>query len=75
MLSITSASKLHDRYDLVVIGAGPAGLGAVNHPQLADKKVLVVDGGKSVANRDRNSPNDLTCGDGGAGLFSVGFRR
>lgn len=73
MLPIASVSDLpYNRYDLVVIGAGPAGLGVASHPALAGKKVLVVDGGKSVASRDRNDPNDLTCGDGGAGLFSDG---
>ncbi|MBI4668010.1 MAG: hypothetical protein HY747_02310 [Elusimicrobia bacterium] len=73
MFSIAQVSELpYNHYNLIVIGAGPAGLGVVNNPDLAGRKVLVVDSGKSVMARDRYNPNDLTCGDGGAGLFSDG---
>ena len=73
MIPIASPSKLpHNHYDLVVVGAGPAGLGAANHPAAAGLRVLVVDTGKSVDRRERDNPDDLTCGDGGAGLFSDG---
>lgn len=73
MIPIPSLAELpFARYELLVVGAGPAGLGVASHPALEGKRVLVVDAGKPVAERDRNNPNDLTCGDGGAGLFSDG---
>jgi len=72
MDSISSPSDLQDHYDLVIVGAGPAGLGAANHPAVAGLSVLTVDAGKSVDRRERDNPDDLTCGDGGAGLFSDG---
>jgi len=73
MNPISSPSKLpYEHYDLVVIGAGPAGLGAASHPSVAGMRVLVVDAGKAVDRRERDNPDDLTCGDGGAGLFSDG---
>lgn len=54
-------------WDVVIIGAGPAGLFAARELGAAGRKVLVVDKGR--APRERTS---ITCGVGGAGAFSDG---
>jgi uncharacterized protein len=58
-------------YDVVVVGAGPAGLSAVN--ELAGNGTcLVVEQGAIAPLRKRDRARDLLEGAGGAGLFSDG---
>ncbi len=55
------------KYDVAVIGAGPAGLFAALELADSDLSVVVID--KGLAPKDRQS---ITCGVGGAGTFSDG---
>ena len=55
------------RYDVLIIGAGPAGMFAAMELAQTDLRVAVIDGGKDP--KDRTS---ITCGVGGAGTFSDG---
>jgi uncharacterized FAD-dependent dehydrogenase len=69
-------------HDVIVVGAGPAGLFASLKLSEAGKKVLIVDEGKAVADRHcpmletghciNCSPCDIMSGLGGAGLYSDG---
>lgn len=59
-------------YDVAVIGAGPAGLSAARRLTGSGGRVILIDSGKPVADRDRYDPADMTRGHGGAGLFSDG---
>ncbi|MFJ6721779.1 FAD-dependent oxidoreductase [Streptomyces sp. NPDC091259] len=59
-------------FDLVIVGAGPAGLAAAQRLAGTPYSVALVDGGKPVTDRDRYAARDLTRGHGGAGLFSDG---
>ncbi|MFD5483298.1 FAD-dependent oxidoreductase [Streptomyces hawaiiensis] len=59
-------------FDLVIVGAGPAGLAAAQRLAGSPYRVALVDGGKPVTSRDRHAAEDLTRGHGGAGLFSDG---
>ncbi|WP_306316275.1 MULTISPECIES: FAD-dependent oxidoreductase [unclassified Streptomyces] len=61
-----------DHFDLVVIGAGPAGLAAAQRLAGVRHRVALIDGGKPVDRRDRYAAADMTRGHGGAGLFSDG---
>jgi hypothetical protein len=58
--------------EMIVIGAGPAGLAAGVAALDRGRSVLVLERGTSAARRDRNRPEDLVCGVGGAGLYSDG---
>ncbi|MFD7127281.1 MULTISPECIES: FAD-binding protein [Streptomyces] len=58
--------------DVLVIGAGPAGLAAAHALRQTSLTTLVVDGGRPVGTRDRDAHADMTRGQGGAGLFSDG---
>ena len=69
--------------DVIIVGAGPAGLFAALELSRSDAKVLVIDQGKDI--RDRNCPMkdrghcfhcypcQIMCGVGGAGAFSDGL--
>ncbi|MFP3872499.1 MAG: NAD(P)/FAD-dependent oxidoreductase [Candidatus Aenigmatarchaeota archaeon] len=56
-------------YDVVIVGAGPAGLFASYELSEGDNDVLVVDKGKDVEER---TEKDIMCGVGGAGTYSDG---
>ncbi|MFO7676894.1 MAG: NAD(P)/FAD-dependent oxidoreductase [Thermoplasmatota archaeon] len=72
------------KYDIVIIGAGPAGLFAANEiVENSSHKVVVIDKGKDIKNRQcpsalqfvrckRCSPCNILCGLGGAGGLSDG---
>jgi len=55
-------------YDIIIIGAGPAGLFAAYELCSKSRSILVVDKGSDVHDRKKN----IMCGVGGAGLFSDG---
>jgi len=69
-------------YDVLIVGAGPAGMFAAN--ELVDKgySILIVDMGKEVENREcpintisictHCKPCNIMCGVGGSGTFSDG---
>jgi len=69
-------------YDIIIIGAGPAGLFAANELKEKAERVLVIEKGKDV--EERNCPMEelgncincaqcnIMCGVGGAGTFSDG---
>lgn len=62
-----------ERFDSVVIGAGPAGLSAaVELSASAGQRCLIIDAGKAAPDRSRTTPRELLAGVGGAGLFSDG---
>lgn len=55
------------RYDVAIVGAGPAGLFAALELSQSDLRVVVLE--KGLAPKERKS---ITCGVGGAGTFSDG---
>jgi uncharacterized FAD-dependent dehydrogenase len=69
-------------WDIIIIGAGPAGMFAANELADYDLKVLVIDRGRDIKDRKcpmedlgycAQCPNcDIMCGVGGAGTFSDG---
>lgn len=71
-----------DEYDVVIIGAGQAGMFAANELTDHDLTILVIDAGRDIDKRHcpMNSVNicthcvpcDIMCGVGGAGTFSDG---
>nr|XP_036575229.1 uncharacterized protein CTRU02_14765 [Colletotrichum truncatum]KAF6781773.1 hypothetical protein CTRU02_14765 [Colletotrichum truncatum] len=65
---MTISPKRH----IIIIGMGPAGLAAAARLKGTGIQFTIVDGGKSVQDRDRHLPEDATRGHGGAGLFSDG---
>lgn len=70
-------------YDVIIIGAGPAGLFAAYKLIGTNKKILVLEKGKNVKKRTcpmektgkcaHCNPCDIMCGVGGAGTFSDGI--
>jgi hypothetical protein len=59
---------MDEKCDVAIIGAGPAGMFAANELIGSGLKVLIVDQGKDVENRN----GDIMSGVGGAGTFSDG---
>jgi len=60
------------KFDLIIVGMGPAGLAAASRLDNSGLSFAMIDAGKAVHDRDRNDPDDGTRGHGGAGLFSDG---
>jgi len=58
--------------DVLIIGAGPAGLAAGVAALERGRSVRVFERGAQAALRDRGDPSDLVSGVGGAGLYSDG---
>jgi uncharacterized protein len=58
--------------EILVIGAGPAGLAAGVAALDRGRSVLVLEKGSSAVDRDHDRPEDLVSGVGGAGLYSDG---
>ncbi len=63
---------MHDRFDAVVVGAGPAGLSAAAEATARGIHCLLLDEGFLHERRDRMDPEQVLSGAGGAGLFSDG---
>jgi len=60
-------------YDVIIIGAGPAGIFvSLTLTKMGIGKILLIEQGKDIAERDRRSGRDLLCGWGGAGAYSDG---
>ncbi|MBW1729573.1 MAG: FAD-dependent oxidoreductase [Deltaproteobacteria bacterium] len=60
-------------YDVIIVGAGPAGIfAALTLAKQGVKRVLVLEKGRDIVERDRRRPPDVLCGWGGAGAFSDG---
>lgn len=62
----------YDKCEILVVGAGPAGLSAANCCMHEGFDVLVVDSGGGLESRDRSIPSHCVQGVGGSGLFSDG---
>jgi uncharacterized FAD-dependent dehydrogenase len=58
--------------DVIVVGAGIAGLSAAVACHRRGLHVAVLDRGPDIIHRDRANPDDIASGVGGAGLFSDG---
>jgi hypothetical protein len=58
--------------DVIIIGAGPAGLAAAAACQKENWTVVTLENGKSLARRDRTDGAQIAGGVGGAGVFSDG---
>jgi uncharacterized FAD-dependent dehydrogenase len=58
--------------ELVVVGAGPAGLAAAAAARRLGTTALLIESGAALADRDQEDPRTIVEGVGGAGLFSDG---
>ncbi len=63
---------LTETTDVVIFGAGPAGLAAALAATNEGRRVVLLELGKEVTKRQRYEPSDLVTGVGGAGLYSDG---
>lgn len=59
-------------YNSVIIGGGVSGLTVAYKMKLMGKRIAVVERGRDLFNRKRESPYDVANGIGGAGLYSDG---
>ena len=61
------------RYEVIIIGAGPAGIfTALTLAENSVGPVLLLEQGKELSRRDRENPEEMLCGWGGAGAYSDG---
>jgi uncharacterized FAD-dependent dehydrogenase/anti-anti-sigma regulatory factor len=61
-----------DFLDVIIIGAGPAGLAAGSVLNEGKIHYLILEKGNDLVLRDANNPKDVSSGIGGGGLFSDG---
>lgn len=59
-------------FDIIVIGAGPAGLAFCASKASANRKILLVEAGKRFSERDSSRPEDVGSGVTGAGAYIDG---
>ena len=61
------------KFDIIIIGGGPAGLSALYFLSLSGYDVCLIERGKSYGERIvEKTPYNIANGIGGAGLFSDG---
>jgi uncharacterized FAD-dependent dehydrogenase len=63
---------MFDVLDVIVIGAGPAGLAAGTVLNQGKRHYLILEKGNDLTIRNVNDPKDVAAGVGGGGLFSDG---
>jgi uncharacterized FAD-dependent dehydrogenase len=64
---------MSSEYDVAIIGAGPAGIfTALTLADAGIHRVLLIEQGNDIDERDRHSSRDMLCGWGGAGAYSDG---
>ncbi|UCF84908.1 MAG: FAD-dependent oxidoreductase, partial [Desulfobacteraceae bacterium] len=60
-------------YEVIIVGAGPAGIfTALTLADLGIERVLLLEQGKDLDQRQRRNSKDMLCGWGGAGAYSDG---
>ena len=59
-------------YDVIIIGAGPAGLAAGLLLEKEKVQYVILEKGKDLLRRNVRNPEDVASGIGGSGLFSDG---
>jgi len=60
-------------YQVIIVGAGPAGIfTALTLKELGIDRVILIEQGKDLGERQRSDSRDILCGWGGAGAFSDG---
>lgn len=60
-------------YQVAIIGGGPSGIfAALTLYELGLEKIVIIEQGKNLKDRQRNDSKDILCGWGGAGAYSDG---
>jgi uncharacterized FAD-dependent dehydrogenase len=60
-------------YQVAIIGGGPSGIfAALTLYELGVEKIVIIEQGKNLKDRQRNDSKDILCGWGGAGAYSDG---